>query len=592
MRKIISMMLVIILLVLPIIPNVTYGQTGHSAGCPNTGYDTNCCTKTFSITPKAGYRIVDVLVNGISQGIISSYTFSNAPGTQTLKVITEKDRDVEKLSSFPEFTYKDFEGNELVEGVDYEIIDDGLSSGVQNWRIKFKTDGRLTFTKVVDEIDVFLVGGGGAGSNNGSGGGGGYTNTVKQISVEENSAYDIEIGEGGTPITDATGERGETTRAFGHSAAGGYGGAAWNKGGGGNGGSGGGASGGKQNVSTKAAGAGGSDGGEGESSSYWYGGHGQGTTTREFGEVTGDLYAGGGGGTGSVEGSGGSGGGGNSGKAGKANTGGGGGAAKAGGSGIVVIRNSRNVVGKEKISRFPQFTYTGEYEVIDDGINKEVQNWRIKFKTDGVLTFTKVIDEIDIFLVGGGGAGGGAETTNSGGGGGYTNTIMGIPVEAGVSYTIDIGAGGTAKSGSAGERGKTTSAFEYSAKGGYGGGNWNSAVGGGDGGSGGGATGGKQNVSAVVAGKGGSNGGNGGSSSYWSGGEGQGSTTREFGEDSGDLYAGGGGGASSAGNGTGGAGGGGNADRAGTPNTGGGGGGKIKSGGSGIVVIRNSRSAI
>lgn len=90
MRKIISMMMGITLLVLPMILNVSYGATGHSEGCTNTGYDTNCCTKTFSITAKPGYRIVNVLVNGISQGIISTYTFDNTPGTQILKIITEK----------------------------------------------------------------------------------------------------------------------------------------------------------------------------------------------------------------------------------------------------------------------------------------------------------------------------------------------------------------------------------------------------------------------------------------------------------------------------------------------------------------------
>ena len=85
-------------------------------------------------------------------------------------------------------------------------------------------------------------------------------------------------------------------------------------------------------------------------------GKGQGTTTREFGESTGTLYAGGGGagGNGSAQAKGGSGGGGNGAwngnpqTSGAANTGGGGGGmyygltnVGKGGSGIVVIRNHR-----------------------------------------------------------------------------------------------------------------------------------------------------------------------------------------------------------------------------------------------------------
>ena len=109
---------------------------------------------------------------------------------------------------------------------------------------------------------------------------------------------------------------------------------------------------------------GGSDGGNGDPQNaanigidHWGSpGKGQGTTTREFGESTGTLYAGGGGagGNGSAQAKGGSGGGGNGAwngnqpSSGAANTGGGGGGMYSnltnvgkGGSGIVVIRNHR-----------------------------------------------------------------------------------------------------------------------------------------------------------------------------------------------------------------------------------------------------------
>ena len=235
-----------------------------------------------------------------------------------------------------------------------QLIDDGNG----NWRIKFLTSGTLTFTNVgngINGIDVFLVGGGGSGyyrSNNqySGGGGGGYTRTQKNVSIANNSSYNIVVGAGGAiPTTQGTGNNGQASSAFGYSASGGY---APNNGvfaydliAGGNGGSGGGS----------AASNGGSDGSNGSGT---YGGAGQGTTTREFGESTGTLYSGGGGGGGDAYGgwvvtSGGVGGGGGGNvtntKAGDgvANTGGGGGNAPglgkcgSGGSGIVIIRNAR-----------------------------------------------------------------------------------------------------------------------------------------------------------------------------------------------------------------------------------------------------------
>ena len=233
------------------------------------------------------------------------------------------------MDSAPKFTYTGT----------YEYIDDGGG----NWRIKFLSSG--VFKPLKDmTIDVFLVGGGAGGSNGFGGGGGGYTKTVKKTKLSSGTEYNIEIGAGG-----GVNGAGGTTSAFGNSASGGSPGD--NFGHGGNGGSGGG--------SEKQAGA--SDGNSA-------GGTGQGTTTREFEEIDGDLYSGGGGGgnagDGTNPGAGGDGGGGAGGHAsgyypfiishaiaGTPNTGGGGGGrgyasgkyanAAAGGSGIVIIRKHK-----------------------------------------------------------------------------------------------------------------------------------------------------------------------------------------------------------------------------------------------------------
>lgn len=307
------------------------------------------------------------------------------------------------------------------------------------------------------------------------------------------------------------------------------------------------------------------------------------------------------------------------------------------------------------ISRFPQqavhrpaFTYTGNYEVID-----EEGGYKIRLLSSGV--FTPGADMlVDLFAVGGGSGGfagkyssGSKEKTASeaahtyqtyqyggGGSGGYTDTEKNATLEAGVEYAVTIGAGGAGGTGQAepGAGGETSLGGIISANGGYAaryksrystGDVWhvltNPSYTGCTGGCGGGEghqyitkryQSGNTGRSSRAGGKGGSDGsdGKGGTGTFR--GEGQLTTTREFGEEGGVLYAGAGGGgwhweAMQAIDYQGGEGGGGNgchwngranfiAAENGAANTGGGGGGGDKdhaggSGGSGILIIRNAR---
>ena len=238
------------------------------------------------------------------------------------------------------------------------------------------------------------------------------------------------------------------------------------------------------------------------------------------------------------------------------------------------------------LDKLPAFTYTGDFEVVDDhdnAIQSTLGNWKIRFLTSGTLTFTALNgaeNGIDVFLVGGGG-GGTAAYTNGGSGGGYTKNATSIAVSVGVPYTIRVGAGGS------GGDGGYTSAFGATANGGKGA---TSPVGA-DGGSGGGA--GWSGTELGSAGA--SDGGSAAKGSFYNGGTGQGTTTREFGDINGNLYSGGGGGASASTTEvfSGGDGGGGATKENGSNNTGGGGGaprnGTATTGGSGIVIIRNQR---
>lgn len=228
--------------------------------------------------------------------------------------------------------------------------------------------------------DIFLVGGGGSGKNgklgtsgNGGGGGGaGYTKTISNVAISSALTFVIGAGGDGGDGSIRTPKAGGDTTVSGGASGTAKGGTTslrdieYNNYGGYNGGSGGGGA----SVSTDndsevvgIGGSNGSNGGEGgDSVGTNYGGLGQGTTTRAFGENSGTLYSGGGGGGGTrlgLRGAGGQGGGGIGGTTsytnaknagnGTANTGGGGGGGAldetlvttipgSGGSGIALIR--------------------------------------------------------------------------------------------------------------------------------------------------------------------------------------------------------------------------------------------------------------
>ena len=252
-------------------------------------------------------------------------TRNGKPTAKTVIIVTDYSVSI-PLNTIPEFTYTG----------DYEIVNDSdepITVSQGNWKIRFLTSGTLTFTNLngaENGIDVFLVGGGGNGETirGARGGGGGYTKTVKGISIAIATPYTVTIGASSG-----------TSSAFGASA---------NGASGANGGSGGGGGG----SSSGTPGNGGSNGGNGTAGNVSQGGAGQGTTTKEFGESTGKLYSGGGGGSAANAGAAGdstAGAGaayGGAAKNGVANTGGGGGGAYSGtagtgGSGIVIIRNAR-----------------------------------------------------------------------------------------------------------------------------------------------------------------------------------------------------------------------------------------------------------
>ena len=185
----------------------------------------------------------------------------------------------------------------------------------------------------------------------------------------------------------------------------------------------------------------------------------------------------------------------------------------------------------------PAITFTGGDENIRIENGDSVYDWKIYILGNGTLTFTDETPDIDVFLVGGGAAGNYAWEKGAGGGSGYTKTVSGLSIKVGTNYNIIVGAGGIGSQKAGGMAGGATSAFGYTASGGSAlssNGNY-----GGNGGSGGGSgshNGDRDNIwiSSGVGGKDGANGAGG------KPGTGQGTTTREFGESDGILYATGG----------------------------------------------------
>lgn len=169
---------------------------------------------------------------------------------------------------------------EGTKGEDYEIVQDDDTvipeedyQKYKNWKARILTSIAVT-PKRDAKIDVFLVGAGGVGAH--GGGGSGYTKTGMGINLVKDTRYEI------TVAGSVKSGQGGTTTAFSLKAKGGLASGQGSEGG--NGGSGGGT----WNSP------GGKDGEDGSKDGDGSPGKGQGSTTREFGDPDGKLYATGG----------------------------------------------------------------------------------------------------------------------------------------------------------------------------------------------------------------------------------------------------------------------------------------------------------
>lgn len=384
------------------------------------------------------------------------------------------------------------------------------NEGNGDWTMYCRASGTLNL-RLPYSVDVWCVGGGGGGGgcacnvyNNraAGGGGGGYVAGANAQSLSENTTYNIVVGGGGAGGSNSTsgndrnisgrGGTGSQSSAFSIVANGGQGGVTVNTNNsstqeqlyaGGNGGSGGG---GLMVDGSNAAGAGGSNGSNGSKRRPGLGGL---IPTNDFGEPSNTVRAGGGGGGsygtasaapgGSGGGNGGSQGGTTTGSPGIANYGGGGGGGAyaysgswyagypggAGSSGIVIIRSHRDV----NINKF-KYSYTG----IASYLQETNDDWNLEITGSGTLTVNETTS-VDIYMIGGGQGGylGGSTSYGStgntyypggaGGQGGYVTIKSNVTLQPG-SHLLTIGQGGATGNGNIG--GTTMFGSLYDAPGG------------------------------------------------------------------------------------------------------------------------------
>lgn len=110
---------------------------------------------------------------------------------------------------------------------------------------------------------------------------------------------------------------------------------------------------------------------------------------------------------------------------------------------------------------FPEFTYTGEYRIVNEG----TPDWKIYFTSSGTFTPASNI-AVQVQAIGGGSGGSGGNVAKGGGGG--NSMVTEIILESNVPYEFIIGSGGAggASYNAQGSNGGNTTAFGLIAYGG------------------------------------------------------------------------------------------------------------------------------
>ena len=92
-------------------------------------------SQTFTITPSEGYEITDVIVDGVSQGAVDTYTFENVTEAHTITASF-----TEKTVTLPDSIHEDFNSSSLPAG--WTVEGPSASYNYESWKIDYYRDWR------------------------------------------------------------------------------------------------------------------------------------------------------------------------------------------------------------------------------------------------------------------------------------------------------------------------------------------------------------------------------------------------------------------------------------------------------------------
>lgn len=138
--------------------HISASAAQHGSIEPNGVIEVNCANSvTFSIMPDEGYRISNVVVDGIAKGALASYTFTNVNADHTINAsfIEDGGSSCEAPVGLTALVYQNTVNliwQPVLGATDYEIYRDGsnvaMVSGVTNWTDRYLSVGEHCY-KVV-----------------------------------------------------------------------------------------------------------------------------------------------------------------------------------------------------------------------------------------------------------------------------------------------------------------------------------------------------------------------------------------------------------------------------------------------------------
>lgn len=140
--------------------NFTITSSADVNGSISTSGTTNISTggnQTYTFSPLSGYKISDVLVDGVSQGAITSYTFSNVVANHTIRVSFER---IPTVQQSPTPTYVPQKSAEQIaaEAAAQKLADEKAAEqlAIQQKALADNAEADKTFKTLQEQLNTLL----------------------------------------------------------------------------------------------------------------------------------------------------------------------------------------------------------------------------------------------------------------------------------------------------------------------------------------------------------------------------------------------------------------------------------------------------